>query len=138
MMQMLSLSAHNKNGSKLSLGDVLEFMPDNSWSWYILDFYGMGCPPPGYTMESFEESIRSSDIGIAMTWSELVFFAHSLDQIIDLQIIAAKAETLTCRKEVEDKSSCNVEIVIEAFDSTEWSIWIRDTTIYDRIRSAIQ
>lgn len=119
MMQMLSFPMYSPSGSKISLEDVLGFIPDNSWNWYIFDFYGMGCPPSGNSMNCFEENIRSSNNGISMTWPELRFFARSLEQTIDLQLIAAKAGTILCREEIEDKNLSNVEIFIEATDSSE-------------------
>lgn len=137
MMQMLSFPMYSPSGSKISLEDVLGFIPDNSWSWNIFDFYGMGCPPSGNSMGSFEENIRSSNNGISMTWPELRFFARSLEQTIDLQLIAAKAGAILCREEIEAKNLSNVEIFIEAADSSEWSIWARDTTICHRIRGVV-
>ncbi|WP_422403699.1 hypothetical protein [Pseudomonas sp. GZD-209] len=137
MMQMLSFPMYSPSGSKISLEDVLGFIPDNSWNWYIFDFYGMGCPPSGNSMDSFEENIRSSNNGISMTWPELRFFARSLEQTIDLQLIAAKAGAILCREEIEDKNLSNIEIFIEAVDSSEWSIWARDITICHRIRGVV-
>ncbi|MDF9617966.1 hypothetical protein P5705_09955 [Pseudomonas entomophila] len=137
MMQMLSFPMYNSRGSRVSLEDVLGFIPENTWIWYILDFYGMGCPSPESTMDSFEARIRSSENGIAMTGAELNIFARSLDQTRDLQLVAAKVGKTICRKEIEAMNFCKIEVSIEAIDSSEWLIWTRDTLLHDRIRGQL-
>lgn len=137
MMQMLSFPMYNSSGARVSLEDVLALIPENTWTWYILDFYGMGCPSPESIIGSFEARIQSSESGIAMTGSELNIFARSLDQAIDLQLVAAKAGEIICRKEIEGMNFCKIEIFIEALDSSEWLVWTRDILLNDRVRGQL-
>ena len=132
MMQMRSFPMDRSDGSKISLEELLTVVPGSQWTWYVLDFYGSGCAPGDQTMTSFEDEVRSSDNGVAMTWTELNDFAHGLDQTIDCQIVAATQYPVS-RERVGRRDFCEYEMVIDGFDSTEWAVWARDESVSDRI-----
>jgi hypothetical protein len=133
MMQMRSFPMDRSDGSKISLEELLTVVPGNQWTWYVLDFYGIGRAPDGQPMIAFEEEIRSSDNGVAMTWTELNDFARALDQTIDCQIVATVLQSPVSRDRVERKDFCGYEMVLDGFDSTEWAVWARDSNVSDRV-----
>lgn len=45
MMQMRSFPMSRSDGSKISLEELLSVVPGSEWTWYVLDFYGIGCAP---------------------------------------------------------------------------------------------
>lgn len=55
-------------------------------------------------MVSFEEEVRSSENGVAMTWAELNDFARALDQTIDCQIVATMLQNPVSRERVERRT----------------------------------
>ncbi|CAI1074372.1 Uncharacterised protein [Serratia liquefaciens] len=133
MMQMRSFPMNRSDGSKISLEELLTVVPGSQWTWYVLDFYGIGCTPGGQTMVSFEEEVRSSENGIAMTWAELNDFARALDQTIDCQIVAGRLEKPVSRDRVERKDFRGYEMVLDGFDSTKWAVWAHDASVSDRV-----
>jgi hypothetical protein len=118
--------AFKEDGSVLQLADILSAIPENDWIWAILDFYGVGAVPNKLPIEDFENRVRSAPQGILMPWSELKKFANSLHQTYDCLIIAAKSsQDISSDKSVKENFS-KCEVVVEAFDCTEWSVWARD------------
>jgi hypothetical protein len=133
MMQMRSFPMNRSDGSKISLEELLTVIPGSKWTWYVLNFYGIGCAPGGQTMISFEEAVRSSESGVAMTWTELNDFARGLDQTIDCQIVAAMLQNPVSREQAEREDFRGYEMVLDGFDSTEWAVWARDASVSDRV-----
>lgn len=120
-MKFATFSAFQNDGYLIQLIDFLSVIPENNWVWVILDFYGAGNAPCGLTMEEFETLVRTKSGGVIMTWLELNDFAKTLGQTYDCLIVATKStQNISEDRSVKENfSSC--EIVIEAFDSTDWS-----------------
>jgi hypothetical protein len=106
----------------LGLGDLLAALPANTWTWHILDFYGVGTAPGGQQMAEFEEITRSAPTGQTMSWSELRSFADGIEQTYDCQIVAVAPDGNLTAAEVADEDFQRCEIVIQGVDSTEWCI----------------
>lgn len=124
------------NGSAVTLYELLSAVPDNIWNWFVLDFYGAGSAPGGRAMASFEEETRSHENGIPMTWTELNAFARAVDHTIDCLIIATVPGHDVSRERIDKQDFSGCEVVLEGFDSTEWTVWSRDSSVSDRVMKA--
>lgn len=131
-MKNLIFPSSRSNGSLIQLTDFLQTIPENNFIWAILDFYGIGNAPNGLLMEDFETLVRSKSQGFIMNWAELQEFAGSLEQTYDCLIVAAKSLDFISSEKSEKENFKNCEIVIEAFDSTEWLIWARNAELMEK------
>lgn len=132
-MKFVTFPASREDGSLVQLTDFLSAIPENNWVWAVLDFYGIGNAPNDLSMEDFEKLVRSKPNGVIMTWYELNNFASSLDQTYDCLIVAAKSPQNISKDRSAKENFSNCEVVIEAFDSTEWSVWTRDSEWMKRL-----
>ncbi|MNL84752.1 hypothetical protein D3C87_2128280 [compost metagenome] len=58
-MQTFKLPMHRGSGKILQLSDLLAAIPDNDWTWSLLDFYGIGIAPDGMPMADFEVIVHA-------------------------------------------------------------------------------
>ena len=132
MMKALTFPAFRNNGIAVRLADVLAVIPENELVWSILEFNGMGEAPGNLSMDDFEEQVRRKPGGLMMSWSALKEISVGFHQTIDCIVVGAKTEQdiLNAQMAGDDFSSC--EIVLNAFDSTEWSVWTRDSELMRR------
>jgi len=134
-MKFVTFPSFRKNDSLVQLTDLLSVVPENNWTWAILDFYGIGHAPNNLSMDDFEKLVRSSPQGVFMTWSELNEFSNSLEQIYDCLIIAVKSPQDIRDDQLKKEIFDNCEVVIEMFDSTKWSIWAKEKALMKKILS---
>jgi hypothetical protein len=132
MMKALTFPVFRNNGVAVQLREVLAVIPENDLVWSILEFNGMGEAPNSLSMDEFEELIRKKPTGFMMSWGELTKLSGGFYQTIDCIVVGAKAERdiLNARMAGDNFSSC--EVVLSAFDSTEWSVWTYDTELMKR------
>ncbi|NJO16603.1 MAG: hypothetical protein HC877_12930 [Thioploca sp.] len=128
-MKFATFPSFRQNGSIIQLADFLSKIPENGWIWTVLDFYGIGNAPNDLSMEEFEVLVRSKSKGFIMKWSELRTFSNSLIQTFDCLIVAAKSVQDISTNKLAKENFSNCEIVIEAFDRTEWLVWARDPNV---------
>jgi hypothetical protein len=132
-MKLQTFPAFRTDGTAVQLDELLAVIPENEWIWSIIEFYGIGEAPDDLSMDEFDELVRAKDSGFIMPWLKLKKFASSLDQTIDCLIVGAKSEKdiLSAKLTRDDFTSC--EIVLRAFDSTEWSVWARDVALMRKL-----
>lgn len=132
MIKALTFPAF-RDGMAVQLAEVLAAIPENDLVWSILEFNGMGAIPDSLSMDEFEELVRRKPGGLIMSWSELKKLASGIYQTIDCIIVGAKTERdiLNAHKAGDDFSSC--EVLLNAFDSTEWSVWARDSEVMEML-----
>jgi hypothetical protein len=135
MMKALKFPAFRNNGMAVQLAEVLAVIPENDLVWSILEFNGMGEAPDNLSMDEFEELVRRKTGGLMMSWGELKKLSDGFYQTIDCIVVGAKTEQdiLNAHKMGDDFSSC--EVVLSAFDSTEWSVWAHDPELMKRLAS---
>lgn len=80
-------------------------------------------------MQDFETLARLNSLGFQMTWGELKDFAIHVDDTYDCLIAGAESPSDFFKDKSERENFSTCEIVIEAFDSGEWSMWARDEKI---------
>jgi len=132
-MKALTFPAFRNNGTAVQLAEVLAVIPENDLVWSILEFNGMGGTPDNLSMDEFEELVRRKPGGLMMSWGELKKLSDGFCQTIDCIVVGAKTERdiLNAHKAGDDFSSC--EVVLSAFDSTEWSVWAHDSELMKRL-----
>ncbi|GLX37699.1 hypothetical protein ACFXB4_18690 [Streptomyces lavendulae] len=104
------------------LADLLPLIPDNDWTWSILEVDGVGVMPNGMSVDAFEDLVRASPTGFILGWSELKAFAADLEQNHWLTVVAARSadDLVAAELRVDDFSRCLV--MLEAFDSGSWTV----------------
>ncbi|MFI6713633.1 hypothetical protein ACIBF7_44920 [Nonomuraea sp. NPDC050478] len=89
-------------------------------------------------MPEFEDAISSSDSGYPVSWFELRTIAADLCQAHDCLIVAAESPHGLSRRIAERGFHPELLVKIEALDSTEWRIQIRDDIDgYEEVRKLL-
>lgn len=117
------------NGSVIQLVDVLSAFIDNNWTWSILEFDGVGIAPLNMSIDGFHDLTVSLPAGFLMKWDDLKRFASNLEQT--WQFVAIAVESLD-DLDPDNLAADNFEdciAVIEAFDSKEWTVSVRDLAL---------
>lgn len=129
MMKFRVLPSFRIDGSIVQLADFLSAIPENGWIWSVVDFEGVGVAPDDLEMVDFENQAKSKPEGFVMTWHELKGFSDSLIQTYHCMVVAADAVADISGDRSEKASFSRCHLIIEAFDSSEWSIWSRDSSL---------
>jgi hypothetical protein len=115
-----------------NLKDLLPLIPDNEWTWAIIEFTGTGTAPDGIGMPDFESCLWELEQGWLFTWEELVSFANGIHQAFSCFIVAVDS-VVKIRRPVEvDEPPEGCIIGLEAFDGSEWVIWSDDLALLER------
>ncbi|MFE3455845.1 hypothetical protein ACFXJ8_43785 [Nonomuraea sp. NPDC059194] len=117
-MPIISISMHRPDRSIVNLRDIIELLPQNSWTWNVRHFEGIGVAPQGMHMADFD-LLTASEEGYSMTWGELLEFSSNMEQVIDC-VITARTSNDARPSSTQPTSALLARI--EAFDSTEWII----------------
>ena len=118
-MNRIDFRMHQPKGL-VTLGDIVRRLPENDWIWYVLDYQGIGVAPNGMSMPDFEELARTE--GYSFDWSSFRRFADQAEQSWWSLIVALDQGDTRSAKEIV-ASDCNgAHLVIEAFDSSTWTI----------------
>jgi hypothetical protein len=120
-MKKLTFATINSHGRTMKLADILSVFPENSNTWHILYFYGIGIPPGEFSMEQFEDFCKSQAKGYRMSWEEVLEFSSGLHQTIDCLIVAVKPGC-DFDRELIMNDSASLDALIECFDSTKWTV----------------
>jgi hypothetical protein len=121
------------DGTLVQLNDFLCLVKDNEWVWSVMDFDGVGVPPNNLHMNDFENLARLNPEGFVMTWHDLRSFAGTLVQTYDCLVVGAKSIKDISGDKSEKDTFSRCEVVIEAFDSTEWAVWARDPDLMNTL-----
>jgi hypothetical protein len=128
-MKTFTFPMLRKNKSYTSLKDILNILPENNWTWSILDFDGIGKMPQDMSIDEFIELIKKNPSGLMMSWEELKNFSNSIEQTFDCLIVAVLSmEKLDGSKFIRDNFS-DCLVVINAFDSSEWTVSIQENSV---------
>ncbi|MDG6896183.1 hypothetical protein [Volucribacter amazonae] len=111
-----------RNKSKLTLKDLLKYIPDNHFIWYIYELDAIGIAPQGLSMPDFEDIIINSQYGYQLSWADLNELANNLLDINDCLITANVGKI--SYDDIKSKNN-NVLYKIEITDSTYWEINLR-------------
>ncbi|MFS8104016.1 hypothetical protein LFM09_43570 [Lentzea alba] len=102
---------HLPCGGMRQLEHVLAVLPGAGLVWTLEEFQGIGPAPRGLSVPEFEQM---ADDGFRFeSWDELTSFAAGLDQ------------TIWCRLVGTQPGGSEPEVVVIAFDSSEWEVLVR-------------
>jgi len=121
MIQFTTFPMHAEGGL-VTLRQVLDTLPANDLRWHVLDFEGIGTAPGNLTMGEFEYAVRASPEGYSLSWDELLTFANGIEQTWNCLIVGRQPGAPVIAEHVRAEDFAGCRYVVQAFDSTEWSI----------------
>ncbi len=121
MLQFTTFPMHAESGL-VTLRQILDKLPANDLQWHVLDFEGIGTAPDTMTMDEFEHAVHASPGGYSLGWDKLLTLASGIEQTWNCLIVGRQpgAPISADPMRAEDFAGCRY--VVQAFDSTEWSI----------------
>jgi hypothetical protein len=102
------------------LADILRAVPANDWMWHVLEFEGIGIAPNDMSMAEFETIARAR--GYPMDWTAFTRFARDAEQSWWCTIAALDHADPRRGREIIDSDFAHAHVVLEAFDSSTWTI----------------
>lgn len=108
----------------ITLGDIERKLPENAWTWHVLDYQGIGTAPNDLPMADFEELARQ--VGYRFDWPSFRQFAEQAEQSWWCLIVALDPDDARSAKEIVASDCDGAYVAIEAFDSSTWTIRSRD------------
>lgn len=152
-MNFLTFSAYKPDGTLFHLYDILSIIKHrgNELVWSILEYDGFGgIAPNGMGLPEFEQLILSLNNGYFLSFNELQSFAESIIRTTNMLV---QPQTLNClivgaistleisnaiyNKEIDKHIFNNCELVIEMFDSSEWTIGISDNIMIEKVKQVL-
>lgn len=117
---------HGESGL-VTLRQVLDKLPANDLRWHVLDFEGIGTAPGGMTMDEFEHAVHASPQGYALAWDKLLTLAGGIEQTWNCLIVGRRTDAPILAEHMQTEFA-GCRYVVQAFDSTEWSIGVASGT----------
>jgi len=124
---------YRSDASRVQLSEMLGGISGEGFNWQMVDFDGVGVMPENLSVDEFRNKVRSSPVGVMMTWSELLAFSRNLEYVIDIFLVASN-EAVGDFEDL-DKVLEVSEIVLQALDSTEWRIYARENLLMKKLVS---
>ncbi|MFB5652867.1 hypothetical protein ACE5IS_19695 [Leptospira wolffii] len=124
------------DNSIIELIDLLKFIPENTWIWSVLEYYGQGIAPANLSIQDFEDIARNRETGFILTRKELWKFAETSRNVIDCCIVGVSSfsDLDPSAFAMSDFSKCN--IVLEVFDSSFWVVKTPDSLLISTLQMA--
>ncbi len=123
MIQFTAFPMHAESGL-VTLRQVLDKLPANDLRWHVLDFEGIGTAPGNMTMDEFEHAVRASPEGCSLSWDRLLTLANGIEQTWNCLIVGRLPDAPIAAEHVRAEDFAGCRYVVQAFDSTEWSIGV--------------
>lgn len=129
-----------RDSAIIDLPDILAALEPEGQNlrWSILDLEARGdLSRLGTTMQNLEQQIENAPNGLILEWKDLKQLAGEFDQIINGTLAGCRNPEVLNQINIEDlQSAC--DIVIQAIDSSLWSVYSRDDGILQKLRSAFR
>jgi hypothetical protein len=112
----------------VGLADLLAvIVPDSGYVWAILDVeMRSDSPVLGKGVLEIEQQVAESPHGLVLSWLELNEMARTVDEFVDLCVVACKGEaSIPSRCDVASLEA-TVEIALELVDSNSWDVFVRN------------
>lgn len=134
-------------GVPVTLSNVLDAIPENSWFWRVLEFAGVGTAPSGMSMGEFETLATSGRDGYRTSWRELREFASGIRDTHWLLLVAGSGDDDLDpvdlvgpgdRSEVDERRADfgRCLLVVRLVDSGSW--WVAAPKATDDGRRAVE
>lgn len=134
-MQSLRFGSHLDSRLIPNMIDVLLRVPANDWVWAVFEFDGFGIAPDGLNMCDFQDGLGSQGKGWVFSWNELLRFAQGVDHAHFCFVAAFDSVNDIQKPPAVDEAPEGCIIALEAFDSSEWTIWADDDELLWRFDS---
>jgi hypothetical protein len=117
----------------IKLKDILECIGNPSiYKWNLLWIEGIGTYED--SILDFEAKINESNSGIQFEFDEMIKLSDSMDQIIELTLIADLESEKLIRYDTDDSMYKNCKYVIELVDSSFWEFTSSDFKVLEVIK----
>lgn len=127
-MNSVSYPSSRVDGTLVQLIDFVSLLPEQGLIWSILYFQGVGTFP-NLTMEDLERLAFEGPKGHVLTRTELDKLAMGQFQTIDLLLVGAESLDEVSSDRTDIAAQRHARVVIGCFDSSEWSLWARDSEL---------
>jgi len=119
-----------------TLAELLECVASigRDLTWTVLDLEAVGELGEGRNMLDLEAQIQASPHGLVVSWSELLTLAQELHQVISGVLAGVKDPSATARIWRGTDSCAISDLVLEAIDSSLWSVYARDDRVLQRLQ----
>lgn len=106
--------------------------------WWVLALMARADPSSGEPIIELEDRVARNPSGLYMSWVELCSFADTLVEAEELVVVATLRGKTPVPLHERQRLYLESEIVIEAFDFTEWLIYFRDSSIAAQLSSSFR
>ncbi|MFE7186432.1 hypothetical protein [Streptomyces erythrochromogenes] len=124
MSEFFEFPMQDDKGGVLHLDDLLSLVPDNDWTWSVLEFDGIGHGPAGQGYAAFREKVNASPQGYVMSWPEVAEFSAGIRQYFDLILVAVSNRDLLSAERLEAQDFGQCLVVFTAGDSAWWAVQV--------------
>ncbi|GAA4019529.1 hypothetical protein [Streptomyces plumbiresistens] len=124
MREVVEFRMHDTKGEIVGLDSLLALVPDNNWTWSVLEFDGIGQGAGSLGYAEFREKVGSSPQGYVMSWAQVREFAAGVRQCFDLLLVAARDRRLLDPERFAAGDFTGCLMVLTASDSTWWTVEI--------------
>jgi hypothetical protein len=120
------------------LVDILNCIKDigGNYNWAILDIYITSKHNSNLNVLELENEINSKDELFKISFVDLLNLSSKINQVIDGKFIASKGDFNKIIDIIELEEKC--DIVIEAIDSTYWTVFSKDRRIIELLKSKFE
>lgn len=122
----------------IGLTDILNIIGDegNGLYWAILDLEARGdLASLGTSMLDLEQKIAVAPQGLIVNWDKLNAFAHAFDEVINGIFLGVKKTSYVPKLEPHVDLYSQSEFVIEAIDSSLWSVFSKDEKVIQQLQA---
>ncbi|QIO08801.1 hypothetical protein [Acinetobacter lanii] len=133
-MNLNVISTERQDGALIRLIDILNLIPDNNYSWSILEYEGIGgLGINDFSFEQVCQYAQSNSQGFILNFNDLKVFASTLHQTLDCLIVASKdtKDFLLDRAQIEN--FYHTPYLIEVWDGYEWLIGAQEALNIDAL-----
>ena len=136
-MVSVTCKVKSRDGERIGLPTILSLIPANQYVWTVFDLRGMvGVAPVHSSVDDFERSTSESATGRAFSWPQLQHFASQLEDLSDCAVVAHTAISSFSANEYRAGNFSSAELLIQLFDSTEWSVEVTDSDKFKTLLNA--
>lgn len=120
------------------LVDILNCIKDigSNYNWAILDIYLTSKQNSNLNVLELEKEVNSKDEFFKISFVDLLKLSGKFNQVIDGKFIASRGDfkNRIDIKDIEEKC----DIVIEAIDSSYWTVFSKDSRIIELLTSTFE
>lgn len=132
---------HGYGCLEVELMDILRLLEQEGQdlTWSILELEATGdADKLGKNMLDIEQEVDCSPQGLIVSWRELVRLANAFHQVINAVIVGSKRTALLTRSTTMSDLYISSELIVEAIDSSIWSVYAKEDVVLQRLQAAFR